>query len=238
VVLVRAGFARHQKPLVLGGTSGHRRPISVAGQMSFTVTTSDGEAARRWVRIPPPPAAAHQLQNTRSDRPCRATSSKKPTIVRMVWTGRALGIHAGDQGQRLHRGMSLAQTPPGLPLTRRLPGGARLSGAAGGGLLASQGPRCGAPLPPRADVTGPHLGHTPSDPSGSQRSPAVRRSCRSHVRSWGNRNGCGTLIRMRSNRGLHWALPSSAAHSHVDPNEGTCEAQRIKRPSLGGIRSG
>jgi hypothetical protein len=35
---------------------------------------------------------------------------------------------------RLYRGMSLAQTPPGLPLTRRSPGRGSLVGAAGGGL--------------------------------------------------------------------------------------------------------
>jgi hypothetical protein len=34
-------------------TSGQRRPISIAGQRPFTVTTLDGAAARRWVRIPP-----------------------------------------------------------------------------------------------------------------------------------------------------------------------------------------
>jgi hypothetical protein len=38
------------------GTSGQRRRISIAGQRPFTVSTLDGEAARRWVRIPPPPS--------------------------------------------------------------------------------------------------------------------------------------------------------------------------------------
>ena len=51
--------------------------------------------------------------------------------------------------------------PAGAPPKQgNRPGGARLSGAAGGGLLASQGPRCGAPLPPRAgrawSMFGPH----------------------------------------------------------------------------------
>jgi hypothetical protein len=47
-------------------------------------------------------------------------------------------------------------------------------------------------------VGGPRLVHTPSEPSGSQRSPAVRRPCRSRVRSCRNRPGWRTLIRMRS----------------------------------------
>ena len=35
------------------GTSGQRRRISIAGQRPSTATTSNGQAARRWVRIPP-----------------------------------------------------------------------------------------------------------------------------------------------------------------------------------------
>ncbi len=54
---------------------------------------------------------------------------------------------------RLHRGMSLAQTPPGLPLTRRSPRRDSLVEAAAGVHLANQGPPRGAPLPPRATCT-------------------------------------------------------------------------------------
>jgi hypothetical protein len=43
------------------GTSGQRRQISIASQRAFTVSTSDGEAARRWVRIPPPDPKAAQV---------------------------------------------------------------------------------------------------------------------------------------------------------------------------------
>jgi hypothetical protein len=35
------------------GTSGQRRRIRIAGQRPLIVSTSDSEAARRWVRIPP-----------------------------------------------------------------------------------------------------------------------------------------------------------------------------------------
>ncbi len=48
------------------------------------------------------------------------------------------------------------------------------------------------PLAATNAVAGPRLVHTPSEPSGSQRSPAVHRSSRSQVRSWGNRPGWRT----------------------------------------------
>jgi hypothetical protein len=60
------------------GTSGQRRRTSIAGERPFTVTTLDGEAARRWVRIPPRQAAADQLQDTRSDRARGAISPNRP----------------------------------------------------------------------------------------------------------------------------------------------------------------
>src|SRR5215211_342186 len=99
---------------------------------------------------------------------------------------------------RLYRGMSLAQTPPGLPLTRRSPRRGSLVGAAGGGLLASQGRDAERRCPHRRGMPGPRLVHTPSEPSGSQRSLAVHRSPRWQVRSWGNKPGWRTLIRIRS----------------------------------------
>jgi len=54
--------------------------------------------------------------------------------VMCAWFERAgrWGTHAGDQGQRLHRGMSLAQTPPGLPLNKAIARRGSLVGAAGG----------------------------------------------------------------------------------------------------------
>jgi hypothetical protein len=73
--------------------------------------------------------------------------------------------------------MSLAQTPPGLPLTRRSPRRARLSGAAGGGLPCQpRSARRSAAAPASGIVPGPWLGHTRWEPTGPQRSPAGRRS--------------------------------------------------------------
>jgi hypothetical protein len=49
------------------------------------------------------------------------------------------------------QGMSLAQTPPGLPLTRRLPGrGSLVGGSRRGSPLPAKVRPGGAPLPPRA----------------------------------------------------------------------------------------
>src|SRR4029453_9662708 len=58
---------------------------------------------------------------------------------------------------RLYRGMSLAQTPPGLPLTRRSPRrGLAFRGQAAGGLpLPHESPH-GGRVPPRAGMPGPH----------------------------------------------------------------------------------
>jgi hypothetical protein len=49
------------------GTNGQPRLISIAGHKPFTVTTSDGEAARRWVRIPLPPLADEVIEVVRDD---------------------------------------------------------------------------------------------------------------------------------------------------------------------------
>jgi hypothetical protein len=69
----------------------------------------------------------------------------------------------------------------------------QVGGRPAGVFLASQGPRRGAPLPPRASVSGPRLGHTPSEPSGSQRSPAVHRSPRSRIKSAHARTNPGII---------------------------------------------
>jgi hypothetical protein len=42
-------------------TSGQRRRISSAGQRPFTASTLESGAARRWVRIPPPPQRPRDL---------------------------------------------------------------------------------------------------------------------------------------------------------------------------------
>ena len=75
---------------------------------------------------------------------------------------------------------------------------------------------------------GPRLVHMPSEPSGSQRSPAVRRSRRSQGRSWGNEPAGRTLIRMRSWPRLVSALPCPAGRSI--PGRGGPERRRRPRP--------
>jgi hypothetical protein len=46
------------------GTSGQCRRTRIAGQRPFTLSTSDREAARRWVRIPPPDTKAAQSRSS------------------------------------------------------------------------------------------------------------------------------------------------------------------------------
>jgi hypothetical protein len=67
------------------------------------------------------------------------------------------------------QGDVLAQTPPGLPLTRRLPGGARLSGQPAGVSLPAKVRQAERRCPHERDVPGPRLGHA----IGTERFPAV-----------------------------------------------------------------
>jgi hypothetical protein len=66
----------------------------------------------------------------------------------------------------------------------------------GGGVRARRDP---GSLPASASGLGPRLVHMPSEPSGSQRSPALHHLCRSQVRSCRNEPGRRTL-RMRYER--------------------------------------
>jgi hypothetical protein len=78
---------------------------------------------------------------------------------------------------RLYRGMSLAQTPPGLPLTRRSPGRGSLVGGSRRGLPCQPGSaRRSAAAPGERDVPGPWLGHTRWELTRTQRSSAARHS--------------------------------------------------------------
>ena len=187
--LVRAGSARHREPLVLGGHKRSRTAhATIGGHAAFTATTLDIEAGWGRVRIPPPPAAAHQPLKTGVIGPAVPCRPRNPPSC--AWFGQVgrSGIHAGDQGQRLHRGMSLAQTPPGLPLTRRLPRRGSLVG----------GSRRGSPCQPRSamrSAAAPASGTCPVHVWATRRSAADRYAAvpsgtlirRSLAPSWENR---------------------------------------------------
>jgi hypothetical protein len=74
---------------------------------------------------------------------------------------------------RLHRGMSLAQTPPGLPLPRRLPGGRACRGQPAGSTLPGKVREAECCCPRERRVTGPRLGHMPSEPVGTRPTAAA-----------------------------------------------------------------
>jgi hypothetical protein len=83
------------------GTSGQRRRISIAGQRPFTVATLDGEAARRWVRIPPDHCVAgSSLQPPwKSTRPETDQRFERYSDHYLWFTGNLLatGVAAGCQ---------------------------------------------------------------------------------------------------------------------------------------------
>jgi hypothetical protein len=156
-------------------------------------------------------------------------SSKKPTIVRMVWTGRALGTHAGDQGQRLHRGMSLAQTPPGLPLTRRLPGG-----------LACRGRPAGVSLPAKvrhAERRCPHERRVRVHVWATRRKVCARVAVTSGLSLEGSpydvsRQGCR---RSSMPREIRWAAGRRKARTAFPPAPGSRHRGSVGgRPRYGG----
>jgi hypothetical protein len=87
---------------------------------------------------------------------------------------------------RLYRGMSLAQTPPGLPPTKAIVmAGLACRGQPAGVCLASQGPRTRSAAAPASGTCLVHVWsichRSRAVRSGLQRSPAARRSPRSKV---------------------------------------------------------
>ena len=78
---------------------------------------------------------------------------------------------------RLYRGMSLAQTPPGLPLTRRLSWRGSLAGGnRRGSTLPAEVRQAERRCPRERDVPGSRFGPHPMAPTGTHRSPEVSRS--------------------------------------------------------------
>jgi hypothetical protein len=78
---------------------------------------------------------------------------------------------------RLHRGMSLAQTPARAPLTRRSPRrGSLVGGSRRGSSLPAKVRHAERRCPHERRVPGPRLGHTQEKHALGWRSPTVRRS--------------------------------------------------------------
>jgi hypothetical protein len=189
--LVRAGSAPRQQPLVPGGHE-RSRPANPESQVIRHPPLRPRKAKQRGAGSnPTSPAAAHQLRDTTTDQPRGPMSSKHPPSS--AWFE-----HAACWGTTMPvtrdspsilgdvPGPDPARAPPNKAIARA----GSLSGVAGGGLLASQGPRRGAPLPPRASVP-VHVWSTchrnRAVPSGLQWSPAVHRSPRSQAPILGKR---------------------------------------------------
>jgi hypothetical protein len=92
--------------------------------------------------------------------------------------------------------------PARAPPSKAVAGGARLSGAAGGGLPCQARSATRSATAPASGACLVHVWATchrsPAVPNGLQRSPAARRSRRPPVQSWGNKPVGRTLIRMRA----------------------------------------
>jgi hypothetical protein len=135
-----------------------------------------------------------------------------------VWSLMLLGRQLGPEAFRRRR----ARAPP----NKAVAGGARLLGAAGGGLPCSARSATRSAAAPRAGVPGPRLVHMPSAPSGSQRSPAVS-SGRSFAQVAGailGKQARGqNLIRMRSLQLRYFYSPKCSAPSRPSPPEGTSD---------------
>jgi hypothetical protein len=125
------------------------------------------------------------------------------------------------RGRALLRGMSLAQTPPGLPPARRLPGGFACWGQQAGIYLARQGRSAERRCPHERGVPGPRLGHMPSEPSAH--CPFQELFLTPHSFAPDGRDGGGPLItRTEEVRGfksphLHPTPMTSGNVGHLGP---------------------
>jgi len=140
--------------VVSAGMSGRDRLDETAGRRILTPRiTVDGVQGRGCVsHLRGPRARASCARSERTPRAMSPRAGHRPLgglntqgvgVPPCRWLGTA----------RLYRGMSLAQTPPRLPLTRRPPQAGLACRGSRWGLLASQGPPRGVPLPPRATGT-------------------------------------------------------------------------------------
>jgi hypothetical protein len=217
------------------GTAGPRRARAVnVGESTSHVTGRS--PSRPWTAKQPGAGFESHLSRR------RASSSRRQS-ERLVSGGGPLGYHhAGDQGQPVYIGGCPWPRPARAPPSKAVAGRDRLSGAAGGGsALPWQGPLTRGAAAPASGVPGPRLVHTPSEPSGSQRSPAV-----SGGRSFAQVAGAilrtqargRTLIRMRSprcsERSCH-ASPKSLRALYVGGRgSSTVEVAARRRPYTSG----
>jgi hypothetical protein len=172
--LVRAGSARHRKPLILAGRQ-RSRPAYKNRRSHGLHRCGLGSSNRMG------PGSNPTLQPRTSSMTPGANSLRLPAIVPVIQGShhRARGLNRQNAGvspwrwpgiARLYRGCPLAQTPPGLPLARRLPGGFACRGQPAGVCLASARSATRGALLPRSEsclsMFGPHA-------IGTERSPTV-----------------------------------------------------------------
>jgi hypothetical protein len=158
-------------------TSGHGWHDETAGRRTLTPRTMGDVLPRQRLRIPP-------LQSPRTTRDARTECSWRPDRPRQrpswVWFE-----HAGCWGTNLPltrdsppiQGDVPGPDPARAPLTRRSPGrGSLVGGSRRGSPLPAKVRQAERRCPGERDVSGPCLGHTRWEPTGTQRSPAVGRS--------------------------------------------------------------
>jgi hypothetical protein len=167
--------------------------------------TLDGEAARHRFESHLPSCRLTQFHDAKSERLHIAPScARSKTPLMMAWFERAGCWEPPSRWSgtaRLYRGMSLTQTPPGLPLTRRSPRRGSLVGGSRRGSTLSAKVRQAERCCPRERACLVHVWSTchrsRAVRNGLQGSPALGRSRRLPARSCGNRPRGRTLIRMR-----------------------------------------
>jgi hypothetical protein len=139
--------------------------------------------------------------------------------------------------------------PARAPLARRLRRGLLVGGSRRGSALPRQGPARWSAAIPRTGVLGPRLVHTPSEPSGSQRSPAVS-SGRSLAQVAGvilrkqargqnpDKDEVQVLPALGSTCGRRGPTPPSSAGRHRTPRHPSplarCRGHCIERSSVRG----
>jgi hypothetical protein len=172
-----SGRDRMTKPQVAASLRQGSRSMEYQGR-GFVSHLPGHRARASCARSERPPRA---MSPRAGHRPLGGLSTQGVGVPPCRWPGTA----------RLYRGMSLAQTPPGLPLARRLPGGLACRGQPVGSPCQARSATRGAPLPRKRDVPGPWLG---PHPMGTGRYTAVTGGTPfgwSWMRSWGSGPGEG-----------------------------------------------